>query len=63
MNVYDFSWSVSVKNFVMEKVLDSKKTCHYTGRQINLYLIKVYFVKKVHVQAHVAELDRPSFFT
>ena len=47
----------------MDKVLDSKKTYHYTGRQINLYLIKVYFVKKVHVQAHVAELDRPSFFT
>ena len=63
MNVYDFSWYVSEKNFVMDKVLDWKETYHYTGRQINLYLIKVYFVKKVQVQVHVAELDRPSFFT
>ena len=46
----------------MDKVLDWKKTYHYTGRQINLYLIKVYFVKKVNVQAHVAELDRQTIF-
>ena len=47
----------------MEKVLDSKKTYHYAGRQINLPLMKVYFVTKGHIQALLAELDRPSFFT
>ena len=40
-----------LKNFFMEKVMDSKKTYHYTGRQINLCVKKVYFVNNIHVQA------------